>query len=138
MKEPRIQFITNGEEPEYAVLPIEYYLEITSKLEDIEDIQATDQAFIDDLEGKTVPGEVVNSILDGMSPLRAWRQSRGLTLDSLAKRVGVSKSYLSQIENNRKSGSLKLFRQISAVLDVAVDDLICWGEGTTRPGVDAV
>ena len=138
MKELKVQFIKNGEEPEYVVLPIEDFLEMISVLEDIEDLEAVDQAFIDDREGKTVPGEVVNSILDGMSPLRAWRQSRGLTLDSLAKRVGVSKSYLSQIENNRKSGSLKLFRQISAVLDVAVDDLIFWGEGTTRPEVDAV
>lgn len=103
-----------------------------SLLEDIEDRCAVDQAFIDYQEGTTVPGEVVNSILNGTSPLRAWRVSRGFTLDSLAKRVGVSKSYLSQIENNRKPGSLNLYRQISTVLNVAVDDLV-YKEGNTHP-----
>lgn len=99
-----------------------------SLLEDIEDRYAVDQAFVDYQAGATVPSEVVNSILNGASPLRAWRKSRGLTLESLAKRVGVSKSYLSQVENSRKLGSLNLFRQISNVLNVAVDDLVNRGE----------
>ncbi len=99
-----------------------------SLLEDIEDRYAVDQAFVDFQGGTTVPGEVVNSNLDGTSPLRAWRKSRGFTLESLAKRVGVSKSYLSQIETNRKLGSLSLYRQISIALDVAVDDLVYWGD----------
>ena len=124
MNELKVQFIKKGEEPEYVVLPIEAYLEMVSLLEDIKDRCAVDQASIDYQEGTTVPGEVVNSILNGTSPLRAWRVSRGFTLDSLAKRVGVSKSYLSQIENNRKPGSLNLYRQISTVLNVAVDDLV--------------
>ena len=124
MNELKVQFIKKGEEPEYVVLPIEDYLEMISLLEDIKDRYAVDRALIDYQEGTTVPGEVVNSILNGTSPLRAWRVSRGFTLDSLAKRVGVSKSYLSQIENNRKPGSLNLYRQISTVLNVAVDDLV--------------
>ena len=128
MNESKVQFINKGEEPEYVVLPIEDYLEMISLLEDIEDRYAVDQALIDFQGGTTVPGEVVNSILDGTSPLRAWRESRGFTLESLAKRVGVSKSYLSQIENNRKLGSLSLYRQISIALGVAVDDLVYWGE----------
>ena len=132
MNELEVQFIKKGEEPEYVVLPIEDYLEIISLLEDIEDRYAVDQASIDYQEGTTVPGEVVNSILNGTSPLRAWRVSRGFTLDSLAKRVGVSKSYLSQIENNRKPGSLNVYRQISTVLNVAVDDLV-YREEQTHP-----
>ena len=132
MNELKVQFIKKGEEPEYVVLPIEAYLEMVSLLEDIEDRCAVDQASIDYQEGTTVPGEVVNSILNGTSPLRAWRVSRGFTLDSLAKRVGVSKSYLSQIENNRKPGSLNLYRRISTVLNVAVDDLV-YREEDTHP-----
>ena len=132
MNELKVQFIKKGEEPEYVVLPIEDYLEMISLLEDIEDRYAVDKALIDCQEGTTVPGEVVNSILNGTSPLRAWRVNRGFTLDSLAKRVGVSKSYLSQIENNRKPGSLNLYRRISTVLNVAVDDLV-YREEVTHP-----
>ena len=97
-------------------------------LEDVEDRAAVDRALVDYQQGTTVPGEVVNAVLDGVSPLRAWRKSRGFTLERLAQRVGVSKSYLSQIENNRKSSSLNLYRQISIVLNVSVDDLIDWRE----------
>ncbi len=128
MNELKVQYINKGEEPEYVVLPIEDYLEMISLLEDVEDRSAVDQALIDYQGGTTVPGEIVNSILNGTSPLRAWREYRGFTLNSLAKRVGVSKSYLSQIENNRKPGSLNLYRQISTVLNVAVDDLVHRGE----------
>ena len=128
INESKVQFIKKGEDPEYVVLPIKDYLEMTSFLEDVEDRAAVDRALVDYQKGTTVPGEVVNAVLDGVSPLRAWRKSRGFTLDGLAQRVGVSKSYLSQIENNRKSGSLNLYRQISIVLNVSVDDLIDWRE----------
>ena len=137
MNESKVQFIKKGEDAEYVVLPIEDYLEMISLLEDFEDLHAIDQALIDYEEGATVPGEVVNSILSGVAPLRAWRENRGFTLDSLAKRVGVTKSHLSQIENNHKSGSLNLYRRLSTVLNVAVDDLICWEEGNTYSEVDA-
>ncbi len=102
-----------------------------SFLEDFEDCYAVEQALIDYEKGTTVLGVVVDAILNGESPLRAWRENRGFTLDSLAKRVGVSKSFFSQIENNRKPGSLNLYRRISTVLNVAVDDLVYWTEGNT-------
>ena len=71
-------------------------------------------------------GEVVNAILDGASPLRAWRQYRGLTLDVLADRVGVSKGYLSQMEQGRKAGTLRVFRRLADALGAFIDDLAGW------------
>ena len=43
--------------------------------------------------------------------------------DALAERVGVSKGYLSQIENGQKSGTLSLFRRLADVLNVVLDEL---------------
>ncbi len=63
-------------------------------------------------------------ILDGASPLRVYREHRGLTLQALADRIGVVKSYLSQIETGRKNGSLKVMRDCAAALDVDLDDLV--------------
>ena len=85
---------------------------------------AIDRALREDEAGDTIPGEIVNAILDGVTPLRAWRQHREFTLETLADRIGVSKKYLSQIENGQKSGTVELFRRLSSVLDVALDDLI--------------
>ncbi len=78
----------------------------------------------EDEAGDTIPGEIVNAILDGVTPLRAWRQHRAFTLEMLADQIGVSKEYLSQIENGQKSGTADIFRRLSNVLDVALDDLV--------------
>lgn len=126
MNERNVQIIEKDGQPEYAVLPIEDYRRLVASLEDSADCAAIDRVLSEDAAGETVPGEVVNAILDGAPPLRAWRQHRGFTLEVLAERTGVSKGYLSQVENGRKSGTLALFRRLATVLDVALDDLAGW------------
>ena len=93
-------------------------------LDDNSDCVAIDRALREDEAGDTIPGEIVYAILDGATPLRAWRQHREFTLEMLADRIGVSKEHLSQIENGQKSGTLDIFRQLSTILDVELDDLI--------------
>ncbi len=128
MNSSSVQIIEKDGDPQFAVVPIETYREIVARLEDIEDYAAIEQTMLDDRDGRTVPGETVNAILSGVSPLRAWREYYGIKLESLAKQVGVSKSYLSQIENRRKSGTLALYCRISVVLEVPIDDLVEWTE----------
>ena len=128
MNDWNVQIIKKDGYPQYVVLPIENYREIISLLDDTEDCSAIDRALIEDKAGETVPSETVNAILNGVPPLRAWRQCRGFTLESLAERVGVSKGYLSQIENGRKPGTLGILRRISIVLSVTIDDLVEWNE----------
>lgn len=93
-------------------------------LDDNLDCTAIDRALREDETGDTIPGEIVNAILDGATPLQAWRQHREFTLEMLADRIGVSKEHLSRIENGQKSGTVDIFRQISTILDVELDDLI--------------
>ena len=95
-------------------------------LDDNSDCATIDRALREDEAGDTIPGEIVNAILNGATPLRTWRQHREFTLEMLADRIGVSKEYLSQIENGQKSGTVDLFRRLSNVLDVALEDLIEW------------
>ena len=120
MSGPDVQIIEKDGRPEYAVLPIEDYRRMTAALVDAADAAAIDRALRADAAGETVPGPVVHAILDGATPLRAWRRHRGLTL---AAQTGVSKGYLSQIENGRKTGTLALFRRLAAELGAALDDL---------------
>lgn len=124
MNEQHVQIIVKDGAPEYAVIPIETYRRMAAALEDAEDSAAIDRAWTDDAAGETVPGDVVKAILNGGSPLRAWRKYRGLTLASLAGQVGVSRGYLSQIENGHKSGTLDLFRRLAGTLDVSMDQLV--------------
>ena len=93
-------------------------------LDNNSDCAAIDRALREDEAGDTIPSEVVNAILDGATPLKAWRQHREFTLDMLVDRIGVSKEYLSQIETGQKSGTVDIFRRLSTILEVAMDDLV--------------
>ncbi len=99
---------------------------MVASLRESEDRVSIDRALRDNEAGETVPGDVVHAILDGEPPLCAWRRHRRLTLGGLAARVDVTKGYLSQIENGRKSGTLDLFRRLAAALGVTLDDLAGW------------
>ena len=124
MNKKNVQIIEKDGRPEYAVLPFEDYRRMIDLLDDNSDCAAIDRALHEDEAGDTIPGEIVNAILDGVIPLRAWRRHREFTLEMLADQIGVSKEYLSQIENGQKSGTVDIFRRLSNVLDVALDDLV--------------
>ena len=74
-----------------------------------QDVQIIEWVWAEDAAGETIPGEVVKAILSSESPLRVWRKHREFTLDVLAERVGVSKGYLSQIENGQGLGRSAYF-----------------------------
>jgi transcriptional regulator with XRE-family HTH domain len=46
-------------------------------------------------------------------PLRKWRETAKITLKSLAERVGVTASHLSEIETGRNTPSLALAAKLS-------------------------
>ncbi len=120
-----IQTIDRDGKPEYVVLPWADYQALLEAAED-----AIDGALLDAFrkklaagEDETVPAAVVDALLAGVSPVRVWREYRGLTQDALAAQVGISKAYLCQIETGRREGAIKTLRALAAVLGVTVDDL---------------
>lgn len=50
--------------------------------------------------------------------LREARKQKNLTLTELAKRIGVTTGYLSNLENNRQEPSLPVLRGLSEELDI--------------------
>lgn len=117
-----IQFIEQNGIREYAIIPMDLFETITPSLEELEEI-AELKAFNENDDGFRIPSEVAHSILDGMHPIKAWRRERNLTQEQLSKKVGISKAYLSQIENYKRDGTLKNIRAIAKVLKVNIDDL---------------
>ncbi|MCB2262426.1 MAG: helix-turn-helix transcriptional regulator [Candidatus Thiosymbion ectosymbiont of Robbea hypermnestra] len=45
-------------------------------------------------------------------------------MQALARKAGIDKTYLSQIETGRKQGSVAALAQLASALSVEVDDLI--------------
>lgn len=55
--------------------------------------------------------------------LKGARREKGFSLDELARRSGFSKSFLSQIENNKNSPSISSLKKITDALDVSIGAL---------------
>ena len=68
--------------------------------------------------------------------LKRLRQSRGLTMDALAKRSGVSKAMLSQIEARRTNPTVAVVWKIAAGLGIDLVDLI--GGSKARASVEVL
>jgi DNA-binding XRE family transcriptional regulator len=76
------------------------------------------------LAGESLPAEMVKRILDGENPVRVWREHRGMTTTELAEKAGVSQSYISQIESEKREGTVKTMKKIAEALGVDIDDLV--------------
>jgi DNA-binding XRE family transcriptional regulator len=119
----RVQFIERDGRRVFAVIPIDLFERLSEALEDLEDAALYDAAKATD-DGFRVPGEVVDAMFDeGAHPVKAWRDHRGLTQDSLAAAAGISKAYLCQIETGKRTGAVKTLRALARALEVPLDML---------------
>ncbi len=59
--------------------------------------------------------------------IKSLREEQGLTLRDLAKKLGISASFLSQVERGKASPSLSTLKNISDALSTTIGNLI--GEG---------
>ena len=81
-------------------------------------------AFAATRDQESVPDEIVGRLIGGENPIRVWREHRGLSLRSLAARVGTSPSVLSDMETGKSEGRLAILRGIAGILDVSLDELV--------------
>jgi len=105
--------------------------ELEHRLEQAEDAYDALLARLDDIEnvvsgGESVPMTVVEQLAAGVSPVRVWREHRGLSLRALAEKAGISAALLSEIETGKKDGSVRTLAALARVLSVALDDLVPW------------
>jgi mRNA interferase RelE/StbE len=103
----------------------EYDLLVTAR-EDLEDLRSYDRAkaALDSGEDELVPAEYAKRLIAGESPLRVYREFRGLTQQALADAAQVNRVQIADIEPGRNSGSVATIRKLADALRVAVDDLV--------------
>ena len=87
---------------------------------DLEDKLAAAEA----ADAARVPHAVALAIMGGTSPVRAFRNHRGLTLRDLSGRAGISLGYLSEIERGRKRGSVAAMTRVADALETTIDALV--------------
>ncbi|MDC1399282.1 helix-turn-helix transcriptional regulator [Yoonia sp.] len=111
---------------EMVTIPKDEYLRLKALEEDFVDLQSVSE-ILQRLEGgeeELIPAAIVDQLLEGEQPLAIWRQHRGLTQAELARRSGVNRVQIIDIEARRKTGSVETLRKLALALDVDIDDLV--------------
>jgi DNA-binding XRE family transcriptional regulator len=119
----RPQFVYQEGKPAFAVVPIDDWERIIEALDDLEDILFLEAYHLDPNE-ELLPAEMVDALLDGVNPIRIWREHRALSQQQLAEAAGISKPYLSQLECGRREASQRVIKRLAQALRVDLDDLI--------------
>jgi predicted transcriptional regulator len=108
-----------------AMLPVADYERLLDLAEDRVDALAAAAAEERRRAGEEyLPAEMVDRLLAGENALRVWRKHRGKTLARLAEEVGITTSFLSDIERGKRRGSPALFRRLAAALCISADDIL--------------
>lgn len=118
----RVQVIEKDGQPVYYVVPADLWAAVRGAIEDAEDAAAYAEAKAAD-DGVRFPAAVAYAIAEGAHPLRAWREQRGLTLQTLADAAGLSKPYVSQIEGGKRAGTAATLKKLARALGVPMGAL---------------
>ena len=121
-----VQIIEKNGHPEWAIIPYKEFVAIQEAIEDAEDIRDIEENLkaIQQNKELVIPGEITFAILDGGNPIRVWRKYKKIKLNELAKKVGISASYLSQIENGKRNPTIDRLKLIATALRVDPELLI--------------
>ena len=108
-----------------VTIPREEYDRLRAAAEDLADLQAYDRAKAALAAGddELIPADYVKRLLNGDSPLRVYRDLRGMTQAALAENAGVGRVTVAEIETGRKQGSVATLRALANALGVSLDDL---------------
>lgn len=111
---------------EMVTIPKDEYLRLKALEEDLADLQSVAEILqrLDVGEEELIPAAVVDRLLDGQAPLLVWREYRSLSQAELARRSGVNRVQIIDIEAGRKAGSVETLRKLASTLQIEIDDLV--------------
>jgi DNA-binding XRE family transcriptional regulator len=102
------------------------YDRLREAVDDLADLR-TGQRVLADLasgEDEAIPIELVRRMVESESPLRVFRDFRGLSQTELSERSGVNRVQIADIEAGRKVGSVDTVKRLAKALGVQIDDLV--------------
>lgn len=118
-----VQTIKNKDgKVEYFIVPKKDFEHLMELAEDAKDLQAAKK--FNPARQETFPEEVADRLFDGENKLRVYREYRKQSRKELAKKVGISESYISHMELGKRKGSAGKLKKIAEALNIEVDLLI--------------
>jgi ribosome-binding protein aMBF1 (putative translation factor) len=107
------------------------YARVQEAAEDAYDLMCVMRADLQTMLGESeyVPGSIMFRLLSGEeNRITVWREHRGLSQKDLAAKANMTAAQLCEIENGKKSGSIKTLQKLAKALNVTVDNLLPKGD----------
>ncbi len=102
------QIITKNDEPLFVLVPYEEYLNLVQEKQ----------------SESTIPHDVVElHIIEDKSLIRAWREYKNITQQEMAKRIGISQSAYSQMENPDANLRQTTLEKVAAAMGLTPEQL---------------
>ena len=91
----------------------------------LDDIQAYEsaKAALQKDGGEAVHHDFMQTLINTDSPLRAWREYRGVSQTQLAQQSGVNRVQIIDIEKGKSNGSIATMKKLAHALHVTLDDI---------------
>ncbi|WP_161391236.1 helix-turn-helix domain-containing protein [Croceibacterium xixiisoli] len=74
-------------------------------------------------EDQTLPASCIRRIISGESPLRVYREHRGMSREDLASASGVQSEQIDRIESGRVEVAAGTIMVLAAALSISLDKL---------------
>ena len=110
---------------EMITIPAAEYQALLGAAANLDDLRAHGRmmAAIARGEEELVPDAFAKRLIAGESPVRVWRELRGLTQAALTTASGVNRVQIANIESGAKTGSVATLRKLADALGMTLDDL---------------
>lgn len=104
-------------------IPRQEFDALVAAKEMLEDIEAYDHAVAVKADG--YPHDIVKRIImGGEQPILVFREWRGLAQAELARRAGLHRAQVHDIESGKRRGSVDTLKKIAAALGVSLDLIV--------------
>ena len=106
-------------------IPQHEYDRLIAAAELLDDIRSYDtaKAAMEHDGGEAIPHDFMKILINTDSPLKAWREYRGLSQYQLADRADVNRVQIIDIEKGKSNGSIATMKKLADALDVTLDDI---------------
>jgi DNA-binding XRE family transcriptional regulator len=119
-----IQTIAQNGQAAFVVVPVAEWDALMARLEERDDIVEANRQLAAIRAGEeTLPAEMVARLTSGESPLKVWREYRGLTLRALAAEIGISSAAVSKIETGKSHPTVATLSRLAVALGCDMEDL---------------
>jgi hypothetical protein len=136
---PKPKIVRRNGKPSEVILSYADWQKIVAALDEddaddmtaVETARREDDEFASQLIAKrgapvetTIPLEIIKAKLEGVHPLKAWREFRELTQRELSTRSGVGSELIAQIETDEGQGSVNILERLARALGIPMEALI--------------